>query len=80
MKTILITGCSSGFGLETARHFLDRDWKVIAAMRTRARRYCPARRSCACFRSTSAMPRASATPSKPPGRSMRWSTTRGSAC
>ncbi|MCM8737624.1 SDR family oxidoreductase [Azospirillum sp. A1-3] len=34
MKTILITGCSSGFGLETARHFLDRDWTVIATMRT----------------------------------------------
>ena len=34
MKTILITGCSSGFGLETARYFLDRDWEVIATMRT----------------------------------------------
>lgn len=34
MKTILITGCSSGFGLETAKHFLDRDWAVIATMRT----------------------------------------------
>lgn len=34
MKTILITGCSSGFGLETARHFLDRDWHVVATMRT----------------------------------------------
>ena len=34
MKTILITGCSSGFGLETARHFLDRDWNVVATMRT----------------------------------------------
>ena len=34
MKAVLITGCSSGFGLETARHFLDRDWKVIATMRT----------------------------------------------
>lgn len=33
MKTALITGCSSGFGLETARYFLDRDWKVIATMR-----------------------------------------------
>lgn len=33
MKTILITGCSSGFGLETARYFLDRDWNVIATMR-----------------------------------------------
>lgn len=34
MKTILITGCSSGFGLATARYFLDRHWKVIATMRT----------------------------------------------
>ncbi|WP_034914896.1 SDR family oxidoreductase [Erwinia sp. 9145] len=34
MKTILITGCSSGFGHETARWFLDRGWKVIATMRT----------------------------------------------
>ncbi|MYN25991.1 SDR family oxidoreductase [Duganella levis] len=34
MKTILITGCSSGFGLETARYFLERDWQVIATMRT----------------------------------------------
>ena len=34
MKTVLITGCSSGFGLETARYFLDRNWKVIASMRT----------------------------------------------
>jgi len=34
MKTVLITGCSSGFGLETARHFLARDWKVVATMRT----------------------------------------------
>ena len=34
MKSILITGCSSGFGLETARYFLDRDWQVVATMRT----------------------------------------------
>lgn len=33
MKTVLITGCSSGFGLETAQYFLTRDWKVIATMR-----------------------------------------------
>ena len=33
MNTILITGCSSGFGLETAHYFLDRDWTVIATMR-----------------------------------------------
>ncbi len=34
MKTVLITGCSSGFGLETAQYFFDRDWKVVATMRT----------------------------------------------
>lgn len=34
MKTILITGCSSGYGLETARHFLANGWSVIATMRT----------------------------------------------
>jgi len=34
MKTVLITGCSSGFGLDIAKLFLDRGWKVIATMRT----------------------------------------------
>ena len=34
MNTILITGCSSGFGLATARLFLDRGWSVVATMRT----------------------------------------------
>lgn len=33
MQTILITGTSSGYGLETARHFLDKGWNVIATMR-----------------------------------------------
>ena len=27
MKTVLITGCSSGFGLETAKYFLERNKK-----------------------------------------------------
>ncbi|WP_213769172.1 SDR family oxidoreductase [Caballeronia sp. dw_19] len=34
MKTVLITGCSSGFGLEIAHYFLARDWQVVATMRT----------------------------------------------
>ena len=34
IPTVLVTGCSSGFGLETAKYFLDRDWNVIATMRT----------------------------------------------
>lgn len=36
MKTILITGCSSGYGLETARHFHALGWNVIATMRNPA--------------------------------------------
>jgi NAD(P)-dependent dehydrogenase (short-subunit alcohol dehydrogenase family) len=34
MKTVMITGCSSGYGLETARHFHAQGWNVIATMRT----------------------------------------------
>ena len=34
MKTAMITGCSSGYGLETARHFLAQGWNVVATMRT----------------------------------------------
>jgi NAD(P)-dependent dehydrogenase (short-subunit alcohol dehydrogenase family) len=33
MPSVLITGCSSGFGLEAARLFLDRGWNVVATMR-----------------------------------------------
>ncbi|MCC4300328.1 SDR family NAD(P)-dependent oxidoreductase, partial [Aurantimonas coralicida] len=34
MNTVLITGCSSGFGLDIARYFLGQSWKVVATMRT----------------------------------------------
>ncbi|WP_102960354.1 SDR family oxidoreductase [Mangrovicella endophytica] len=34
MNTVLITGCSSGFGLDIAKHFLNQGWKVVATMRT----------------------------------------------
>lgn len=34
MKTVLITGSSSGYGLETARYFHSQGWNVIATMRT----------------------------------------------
>ncbi len=33
MQTILITGTSSGYGLEIARHFLSSGWNVVATMR-----------------------------------------------
>lgn len=33
MKTVLITGCSSGYGLQTALHFHAKGWNVIATMR-----------------------------------------------
>jgi NAD(P)-dependent dehydrogenase (short-subunit alcohol dehydrogenase family) len=34
MKTVLITGASSGYGRETALHFHSQGWNVIATMRT----------------------------------------------
>ncbi|NIF66872.1 SDR family oxidoreductase [Burkholderia sp. Cy-647] len=33
-STVLVTGCSSGFGLDIARHFLAQGWRVVATMRT----------------------------------------------
>lgn len=34
MTTVMITGCSSGYGLETARYFHAQGWNVVATMRT----------------------------------------------
>ncbi len=33
MSTVLITGCSTGFGRETAAYFLEQGWNVVATMR-----------------------------------------------
>jgi NAD(P)-dependent dehydrogenase (short-subunit alcohol dehydrogenase family) len=33
MPTVLITGCSTGFGREIATHFLGQGWRVVATMR-----------------------------------------------
>jgi NAD(P)-dependent dehydrogenase (short-subunit alcohol dehydrogenase family) len=33
MKAVLVTGCSSGYGLEIARHFHAQGWNVVATMR-----------------------------------------------
>ena len=33
MNTVLITGCSTGFGRATAAHFLEQGWHVVATMR-----------------------------------------------
>lgn len=33
MNTVLITGTSTGFGRETASHFIEQGWNVIATMR-----------------------------------------------
>jgi NAD(P)-dependent dehydrogenase (short-subunit alcohol dehydrogenase family) len=52
MKTVLITGCSSGYGLETARYFHAQGWNVIATMRTPRKIWCRGRIDCASWRST----------------------------
>ncbi|MEW2918416.1 SDR family oxidoreductase [Ruegeria sp. ANG10] len=42
MKTLLITGCSSGFGLATTHFFLEQGWSVIATMRKPDEAFLPA--------------------------------------
>lgn len=41
MNTVLITGCSTGFGRETAIYFLERGWRVVATMRDPAKSTLP---------------------------------------
>lgn len=42
MNTVLITGCSTGFGRETAAYFLAQGWQVVATMRDPAKSTLPA--------------------------------------
>lgn len=41
MKTVLITGSSTGYGLETARYFLAQGWNVIATLRDPSKNLLP---------------------------------------
>ena len=52
MDTVLITGSSSGYGLETARRFHSEGWNVIATMRTPRDDVLPRSDRVACSRST----------------------------
>lgn len=42
MNTVLITGASTGFGRETAVHFLEQGWNVVATMRNPSANTLPA--------------------------------------
>lgn len=42
MKSVFITGCSTGFGRDTALHFHEQGWNVIATMRDPAKSSLPA--------------------------------------
>jgi NAD(P)-dependent dehydrogenase (short-subunit alcohol dehydrogenase family) len=42
MQTVLITGCSTGFGRQAALHFLEKGWTVVATMRNPASSTLPA--------------------------------------
>jgi len=50
MKTVLITGCSSGFGLEIARYFLAATGKSSRRCARRAPMCCAFRALAACWR------------------------------
>lgn len=42
MPSVLITGCSTGFGRQTALHFVEKGWSVFATMRDPAASTLPA--------------------------------------
>jgi NAD(P)-dependent dehydrogenase (short-subunit alcohol dehydrogenase family) len=80
MPTILITGCSSGFGLETARCFLGRDWTVVASMRSPREDMLPASEHLRIIPSMLPILKASLARYMRPVRSTSWSTMPGSGC
>ncbi len=81
MKTVLITGCSSGYGLETARHFHAQGWRVIATMRTPREDILPSSERLRIVRARRDETRQHRRRARPrAARSTRWSTTPASAC
>lgn len=80
MQTIMITGCSSGFGLETARYFLEQGWKVIATMRAPQEGVLPASDRLRWYVLTSLRRRVSQRPLPKSERLMCWLTTPGWGC
>ena len=78
MKTVLITGCSSGYGLETARHFHAQGWNVIATMRTPRENILPRSERLRVLPLDVTKPKASPRRSRCPVRLTCSSTTRAS--
>ena len=80
MPRILITGCSSGFGLTIAQRFLDEGWEVVATMRSPRADLLPASERLTLLPLDVTDAQSIGPRSRRPVRSTRWSTTRGSAC
>jgi NAD(P)-dependent dehydrogenase (short-subunit alcohol dehydrogenase family) len=78
MKTALITGCSSGYGLETARHFHAQGWNVVATMRTPREDVLPRSERLRVLALDVTKPESIRPHSRRVGPSTCWSTTRAS--